>query len=85
MPVWMVCCFCDTFVPIQVRSTPPPLSLPGVLTITEAQTEDSGVYVCSASGVEGSYSLSITDPPSENNTSQIHVYIYTHTLFLKVL
>ena len=64
----------------------PHLPPSGVLTITEAQTEDSGVYVCSASGVEGSYSLSITDPPSENNTSQIHVYIlYIHTLFLKVL
>ena len=31
----------------------------GVLTIMGAKTEDSGVYVCSANGVEGVFSLSV--------------------------
>ena len=33
----------------------------GVLTITGARTEDSGMYVCSANGVEGVFSLSVVE------------------------
>ena len=34
-------------------------SLVGVLVIPDAQEEDSGTYICTASGVRGSFTLTI--------------------------
>ena len=39
-------------------------SLPGVLTIPGASVEDSGVYVCTASGVQGTFTLSVMEQES---------------------
>ena len=45
---------------------------PGVLTIPGASVEDSGVYVCTASGVQGTFTLSVLGKlPLETHLSRV--------------
>ncbi|CAI8025147.1 Titin [Geodia barretti] len=43
----------------------------GVLTIPGARVEDSGVYVCSASGVQGSFTLSVQQFPEQASSGTL--------------